>query len=167
MPRCRSTRFWSSTLATNLRLSAKTKITSPLLCLLMCVFCSFWVNGPAVFHTTERESSVSLSYPSDHPTIARLCSVKLVSKEVTTEEYLRKEGFSDLMIDRFFRPFYQGIFLGDLKEQSSRMFEFLFRMFVSGPASLPSAGSDARQGTNKKSLTRVGRARAEDRERSD
>ena len=34
------------------------------------------------------------------------------------------------MIDRFFRPFYQGIYLAPLEKQSSRMFEFVFCMFA-------------------------------------
>mmetsp|Transcript_39679 Transcript_39679/g.157826 ORF Transcript_39679/g.157826 Transcript_39679/m.157826 type:complete len:431 (-) Transcript_39679:2422-3714(-) len=63
--------------------------------------------------------------------------------ECTTAEYLRKEGFTSSMIDRFFSPFYQGIFLAPLEEQSSRMFEYVFRMFLSAPASLPSKGIGA------------------------
>lgn len=36
------------------------------------------------------------------------------------------------MVDRFFRPFFQGIFLSALNLQSSRMFEFVFKMFTIG-----------------------------------
>lgn len=36
------------------------------------------------------------------------------------------------MVDRFFRPFFQGIFLSTLNLQSSRMFEFVFKMFTIG-----------------------------------
>jgi hypothetical protein len=36
------------------------------------------------------------------------------------------------MVDRFFRPFFQGIFLSALNLQSSRMFEFVFKMFTVG-----------------------------------
>ena len=34
----------------------------------------------------------------------------------------------------------QGIFLSPLKEQSSRMFEFVFKMFAVGSAALPEGG---------------------------
>lgn len=34
----------------------------------------------------------------------------------------------------------QGIFLSPLEEQSSRMFEFVFKMFATGSASLPEGG---------------------------
>jgi protoporphyrinogen oxidase len=58
----------------------------------------------------------------------------------TTEEYLRGRGFSDEMIDGFFRAFYGGIFLERELQTSSRMFEFTFRMFGKGSATLPARG---------------------------
>jgi len=39
---------------------------------------------------------------------------------------------SPIMVDRFFRPFFQGIFLSALNLQSSRMFEFVLKMFTVG-----------------------------------
>eukprot|EP01038_Epipyxis_sp_PR26KG_P011355 gene11355-15227_t len=61
--------------------------------------------------------------------------------EYNTEEYLKEvQGLSDSMIDRFFKPFYQGIFLSPLSLQSSRMFEFVFKMFTEGAATLPQFG---------------------------
>lgn len=63
--------------------------------------------------------------------------------ETTTLQTLRENGFSDSMIDRFFRPFLGGIFLdGDLLT-SSRMFQFVFRMFSLGNACLPEEGMEA------------------------
>ena len=44
------------------------------------------------------------------------------------------------MIDSFFRPFFGGIFLETELATSSRMLEFVFRMFSEGRAALPSAG---------------------------
>lgn len=62
-------------------------------------------------------------------------------EEVLLDQFLMQgEGFSGNMVDRFFRPFYQGIFLAPLEQQSSRVFEFVFRMFASAPASLPAGG---------------------------
>jgi protoporphyrinogen oxidase len=61
---------------------------------------------------------------------------------VSTEEFLLRH-FSPSMVDRFFRPFYSGIFLSSLDKQSARMFAFVFRMFALAPASLPSAGIGA------------------------
>jgi phytoene dehydrogenase-like protein len=63
--------------------------------------------------------------------------------ESTTADYLRRFGFSEGMIDLFFRGFYGGIFLEDQLVTSSRMFEFTFGMFSRGHATLPAAGMQA------------------------
>lgn len=57
-----------------------------------------------------------------------------------TESYLRERGFSEAMIDSFFRSFYGGIFLESELRTSSRMFEFTFKMFGQGSATLPAKG---------------------------
>lgn len=58
----------------------------------------------------------------------------------TTESYLREFGFSEKMIEVFFRSFYGGIFLERELQTSSRMFEFTFRMFSKGSATVPAKG---------------------------
>ncbi|KAA8498113.1 Protoporphyrinogen oxidase 2, chloroplastic/mitochondrial [Porphyridium purpureum] len=63
--------------------------------------------------------------------------------ETSTLQYLQQFGFSASMIDRFFRPFLYGVFLSDLEEQSSTMFEYIMRIFTDAPASLPGAGIQA------------------------
>lgn len=60
-----------------------------------------------------------------------------------TERYLREFGFGETMIDQFFRPFLGGIFLERELQTSSRMFEFVFRMFALGSAAVPSEGMAA------------------------
>ena len=57
-----------------------------------------------------------------------------------THEYLKKYGFSDAIITNFFRPFFRGIFLEKDLETSSRMFEFVFKMFSQGYAAVPAKG---------------------------
>lgn len=63
--------------------------------------------------------------------------------ETTTLQTLRDSGFSDSMIDRFFRPFLGGIFLDADLLTSSRMFQFVFRMFSLDKACLPEEGMEA------------------------
>lgn len=63
--------------------------------------------------------------------------------ETTTLEALRRFGFSDQIINIFFRPFFGGIFLETELATSSRMFEFVFRMFSEGKAALPAEGIGA------------------------
>jgi protoporphyrinogen oxidase len=64
-------------------------------------------------------------------------------KEKTTLKYLQDKGFSDRIIEQFFRPFYSGIFLENELRTSSRMFEFVFKMFAEGGAALPKDGIEA------------------------
>lgn len=61
-------------------------------------------------------------------------------EDMTTEKYLQRAGFSSRMIDVFFRSFYGGIFLERELRTSSRMFEFTFKMFSQGSATLPARG---------------------------
>lgn len=60
--------------------------------------------------------------------------------EVPTLAYLNKAGFSAQMISRFFKPFMTGIFLETELATSSRMFEFVFKMFSEGDAAVPAQG---------------------------
>lgn len=61
-------------------------------------------------------------------------------EDLSTEAYLKAAGFSERMIDSFFRSFYGGIFLERELRTSSRMFEFTFKMFGLGSATLPAKG---------------------------
>jgi len=63
--------------------------------------------------------------------------------EVSALERLREAGFSAAMIDRFFRPFFGGIFLEPKLETSSRMFDFVFRMLSDGDIAVPARGMGA------------------------
>jgi phytoene dehydrogenase-like protein len=60
--------------------------------------------------------------------------------EKTTLQALRDEGFSDNIIERFFRPFLGGVFLDWELDTSSRLFEFVFRMFSLGDTAVPALG---------------------------
>lgn len=64
-------------------------------------------------------------------------------EEQTTVKALRERwGFSASMIDRFFRPFFGGIFFDRSLNTSSRLFEFLFKMFAEGRTVLPAGGME-------------------------
>lgn len=60
--------------------------------------------------------------------------------ETSTLQYLEDFGFSDEIINDFFKPFFSGIFLEPNLETSSRMFEFVYKMFGDGLAVLPKNG---------------------------
>ena len=63
--------------------------------------------------------------------------------ETTALEALRAHGFSDVMTERFLRPWLGGIFLDDALSASSRMLMFVMRMFAEGDAAVPAAGMQA------------------------
>lgn len=60
--------------------------------------------------------------------------------QTTTLEKLRAAGCTDSIIERFFRPFLGGVFLERELRTSSRMFEFVFRMFAEGDTAIPANG---------------------------
>jgi len=61
-------------------------------------------------------------------------------EEQSTLSYLVDFGFSEGMINDFFKPFFSGIFLESKLDTSSRMFEFIFKMFEEGYAAIPKNG---------------------------
>jgi len=65
------------------------------------------------------------------------------SEETTTRAYLKEKGFSDQIIADFFNPFFAGIFLEPELRTSSRMFEFVYKMFGEGLATMPKKGIQA------------------------
>lgn len=63
--------------------------------------------------------------------------------DTTTAEALRARGFSDTMIERFWRPLFAGIQLDPELEVSSRRFELILAMLAEGDAAHPAAGVQA------------------------
>lgn len=53
------------------------------------------------------------------------------------------EGFSEVIIDRFFRPFLGGIFFDNQLRTSSRLTSFVMRMLATGSNCLPAQGIGA------------------------
>ncbi len=63
--------------------------------------------------------------------------------EKSTREDLAAEGFSPVMIEHFFEPFFGGILLDRDLKTSSRMFEFIFSMMAKSRVSVPAKGMSA------------------------
>ena len=78
-------------------------------------------------------------------TIGRLSVEKIFNskKTITSLEYLRELGFSERIIEDFWIPFYQGVFLENTLETDSRMLQFTFKMFAEDGAAVPKEGMDA------------------------
>jgi protoporphyrinogen oxidase len=62
--------------------------------------------------------------------------------ETDTLQQLKKYGFSDTMVQRFYLPFFSGIFLENDLSTSSRMFDFVMKMFSEGYAAVPELGME-------------------------
>lgn len=62
---------------------------------------------------------------------------------LTSEEFLSDFGFSSNIIDRFFRPFFGGVFLEEELLTSAAKFVQLFSYFSRGMAALPAQGMQA------------------------
>ena len=63
--------------------------------------------------------------------------------ESTAMTFLKAEGFSAAMINRFFVPFFGGVCLDPKIRASSRVLRYVLRMFASGDAALPAMGMEA------------------------
>jgi protoporphyrinogen oxidase len=63
-----------------------------------------------------------------------------LKEEISTYAYLKNTQFSDKIISRFLKPFLTGIFLESDLTTSSRMFEFVFKMFSEGDTAVPARG---------------------------
>ena len=61
----------------------------------------------------------------------------------SSRRYLADVGFSDGMVEAFWRPFFGGIFLEKELSTSSRVLEFVFRMFATGATVVPARGMGA------------------------
>jgi phytoene dehydrogenase-like protein len=59
---------------------------------------------------------------------------------ISTIEYLQNYGFSESMIQQFFRPFFGGVFLENDLSTSSSFFKYIFGKFYEGDAVIPAKG---------------------------
>lgn len=72
--------------------------------------------------------------------VARSDADILSADEVPIADLLKHAGFSESIVDRFFRPFFGGIFFDQELETTSRLFDFVFKCLALGDNTLPAAG---------------------------
>ena len=89
----------------------------------------------------------SLSWPDRARVLALAATLKsaptphlLIGKDEPTHDFLRRYGFSERVIERFFAPFFGGIFLRRDLRTSARLFRYYFRMLLDGQIALPRGG---------------------------
>jgi phytoene dehydrogenase-like protein len=101
--------------------------------------------------TTLSTVAAPIGTPFDKARIAwlrhRLRSVHpvrlLQGNDTSTRTALADAGFSDTIIERFFRPLVGGIQLDPDLADSRRMFDIIFRMLADGDSAVPAAGMQA------------------------
>lgn len=64
-------------------------------------------------------------------------------RDISTLEALRELGFSERVVERFFRPLVGGIQLDPTLGTSRRMFDVIFRMLADGDSAVPAGGMRA------------------------
>lgn len=64
----------------------------------------------------------------------------LAHPSTDTLTFLRRYGWSEQIIDTFFRPFFGGVYIDRSLSTASNFFEFVFKQFVEGEAALPALG---------------------------
>jgi protoporphyrinogen oxidase len=77
-----------------------------------------------------------------HKLIRKSIEEIFLQEQKTSLEQLKSYGFSSKMINRFFKPFFSGIFLENNLETPNRMFDFVMKMFSEGDAAVPALGME-------------------------
>jgi protoporphyrinogen oxidase len=76
--------------------------------------------------------------------LAEMSEDEIFGLEATdTLTFLRNYGWSEKMINNFFKPFYGGVFLENDLITSSNFFQFTFKQFFKGDAAIPADGMQA------------------------
>lgn len=74
---------------------------------------------------------------------ARTVSDLFKTPDMPTIKFLRVQGFSERIIERFFKPFFAGVCLDAEIRASSRVFQYVLRIFADGDVALPGRGMAA------------------------
>jgi phytoene dehydrogenase-like protein len=74
--------------------------------------------------------------------LAKSVDTIFLQRPKTTAAQLKDYGFSTKMIDRFFKPFFSGIFLENNLTTPNSMFDFVMKMFSEGDAAVPELGME-------------------------
>ena len=72
--------------------------------------------------------------------LAEFSHIEAKTHKLSTLEYLRGVGFSEQVIERFFRPFFGAVFLETRLETTASFFRFVFKMLSEGAMAVPEKG---------------------------
>jgi phytoene dehydrogenase-like protein len=86
--------------------------------------------------TADRLRLIRLARQTSRPALEDI----FIGKELTVLDFLRNYGFSQAMIEQFFRPFMAGVCLDPKIRTSHRFLLFVLRMFTLGDVAVPADG---------------------------
>jgi protoporphyrinogen oxidase len=70
-------------------------------------------------------------------------TVAAAAEQQTTLAFLKEFGYSDTIINRFYKPFFRGVFLEKNLDTDAQFFKFLFSQFAKGNVVVPENGMQA------------------------
>tara|TARA_Y100000590_G_scaffold209609_1_gene237504 strand:+ start:539 stop:1741 length:1203 start_codon:yes stop_codon:yes gene_type:complete len=73
-------------------------------------------------------------------TVSRSTDTIFKDNEITSFEQLQNYGFSDSIINEFFKPLFGGAFLDNELNTTSRMLNFVYKIFSIAPVAIPKYG---------------------------
>ena len=73
-------------------------------------------------------------------TTSRSTNTIFQENEITSLEQIKNYGFSDSIINEFFKPLFGGAFLDNELDTTSRMFNFVYKIFSIAPIAIPKYG---------------------------
>ena len=85
---------------------------------------------------TDRLRMIRMAAGARHASVSNLFQ----APDMTTQAFLLAEGFSEEMIQRFFKPFFAGVCLDPDIQASSRVFRYVLKVFAEGDVALPGGG---------------------------
>ena len=103
-------------------------------------FSSFWSSA---FSPVAKLSDLSKLFRLRNDLASKDLRDHFKGERTTSLEFLKSYGFSDQVIEHFFRPFFSGIFLENELKTSSEMLQFVYALFSKGNAVIPKAGIEA------------------------
>lgn len=103
------------------------------------------LNSPKYIFNALFDSNVSLSdklklFQLRQSVLSKSVDSIFSAEELKTREKIKKGNYSLNLIRSFFQPFLAGIFFENALNTSSRMFEFVIKMFNEGGAAVPKNG---------------------------
>ncbi len=112
------------------------------------------VTAHPLFHPADAPATASSdAFPvADKARLAALVAELLVTPDlalraepgqpgdVSTAGFLFRRGFSPAIVERFFRPFFGGVFLDERLATSAGLFRYYLKKFATGRALLPAGG---------------------------